>query len=61
MRFIIKDADEKQRQLVHELKDVGKAKIPVEKRKFLNNVRLLPNAGDKTLNSFKNKIFPIKI
>ena len=32
----------------------------MEKRSFLNNIRLIFSASEKILNNFRSKIFPIK-
>ena len=48
----LQDVDEEQSQLIHELKDMGKARISAQKR--------LLSAREKVLNNFKNKMFPIK-
>ena len=42
----LEDADEGQSQFVKELKDMGKAKILVEKRSFLNNAGLFIGARE---------------
>ena len=39
---------------------MSKGKNPVEKISFLKNVGLLLSAGEKVLNNFKGKVFPIK-
>ena len=48
----LQDADVEQSQLIHEWKDMGKARISGQKR--------LLSAREKILNNFKNKMFPIK-
>ena len=39
---------------------MGKGKIPIEKRFFINNVGLFLSAREKMLTHFKNKIFSVK-
>ena len=46
----IKDADKEQIQIANELKDMGKSKMPGEKKSFLKNAGLLLNAREKILN-----------
>ena len=43
-KLFFKNADEEQRQRVNELKDMGKEKMPIEKRSFLKNAGLLLSA-----------------
>lgn len=50
----------KARQSVSQLKGIAKAKLPIEKRSFLNNTELFLSAREKILNNFKRKRFPIK-
>ena len=56
----IKDADKEQIQIANELKDMGKGKMPGEKKSFLKNAGLLLNAREKILNNLKRKLFPAK-
>ena len=37
---------------------MGNGKIPLERRSFLKNARLLLSARENVLNNFKSKIFP---
>ena len=57
----LKDADEEQVHIVIELKDMGKGKMPAEKRSFSKNARLLLCAKEEIVNNFKSKIFITKI
>ena len=56
----IKNADKEQIQIANELKDMGKGKMPSEKKSFLKNAGLLLNAREKILNNLKRKLFPAK-
>ena len=55
----LEGADEKQSHLINELKDMGKGKIPLEKKSLLNGGLFLIGR-EKILNNFKVKTFLIK-
>ena len=38
--FSLEDADQEKSQLINELRNMDKDKVPVQKRSFLNNVEL---------------------
>ena len=44
----------------NELKNFDKGTKSLDKKYFLNNLRLLLRAREKVLNSFKGRLFPIK-
>ena len=56
----LEDAEEEQNQLVYDLKDMDKGKIPAKRRFFLNNAELFLNAREKVINNFKSRILPMK-
>ena len=59
--FSLEDDDEEQSQLANELIiNMGKGKILVEKRSFLNNTGLCLSAREKVVNNSRIKIYPIK-
>ena len=59
-KLSLENVDEEQNQLVNDLEDRSKCKIPVEKRSFLKNAALFLTEREEILNNFKRKIFPTK-
>ena len=56
----LRNADLKRGNFTIELKSFEEATKAIEKKSFLNNLGLLFSAREKALNSFENKLFPIK-
>ena len=57
----IENVNRKQSNLAIELQNFEKGTKTLEKKSFLNNLGLLLSAREKVLNSFKGRLFPIKI
>ena len=58
--FSLEDADDEQSDFAAKLMNLDKVKKTVEKRPFLNNLRLFFSAREKVLNNFKSRLFSIK-
>ena len=54
------EKDNKQCNFANNLKNFNKGIKKLEKKYFLNNLELICSITEKVLNSFKNRLFPIK-
>ena len=56
----IENAQNEQRYIFKELSNIGRGEKPIVKISFLGNIRILLEARENVLNSFKSNLFPIE-